>query len=242
MTDDLTRVSVHGEARRTVEPDLVRMPGSITRSAQHKAEALRDAAVAVDRFRADLAELGGEPLTTETVRHPLTWSVHTTSTSPDHEVDARTGQYRATGKVRAHVSLAITVRDLALLDRLAAVLAGHPDLGIQDAQWVVDPENPAWPVVRAAAVDDAVRQARDYAAALGGRLESVEHVADVGLLGGSGSDRAIVSANYMLEQSSSGGGFEPGEVPSLDPVPQTLVAGAEARFVATGMQVSSWAG
>ena len=42
----------------------------------------------------------------------------------------------------------------------------------------------AWPQVRAAAIGAAMGKARDYAAALGATVRHVEHIADVGLLGG----------------------------------------------------------
>ncbi|HEX7993494.1 MAG TPA: hypothetical protein VF506_06190 [Streptosporangiaceae bacterium] len=45
---------------------------------------------------------------------------------------------------------------------------------------------PAWREVRAAAIRDAIAKGRDYAAALGGGLRAVEHIADPGFLAGDG--------------------------------------------------------
>lgn len=101
--------------------------------------------------------------------------------------------------------------------------------------WHVDWDNPAWPEVRAAAIQAAIRKGRDYAAALGGSLLNVEHIADVGLLGGGETGRyRFTSATATLAAS---GGAEPG-TPSLDPVPQELTATIEARFTATGVSVT----
>lgn len=77
-------------------------------------------------------------------------------------------------------------------------------------------------VVRAA-----VRQARDHAAALGGELGCVQHVADAGLLGGDGRGYGVA-----LMASGTGGGE-----PSLDPVPQRLAATIDARFAVDGVRL-----
>ena len=57
----------------------------------------------------------------------------------------------------------------------------------------------------------------------------VEHIADVGLLGG---ERLHLQARPAAAgfRADFGGGPE---TPSLDPVPQELVAAIDARFIAT---------
>lgn len=82
--------------------------------------------------------------------------------------------------------MAVTVRDLDRLNEIDEVLAGVEPLAVHDVAWTVDAENPAWPQVRAAAIDDVLRKGRDYAAALGGVVTHGEHVADAGLLSGGG--------------------------------------------------------
>ena len=88
---------------------------------------------------------------------------------------------------RVHVPIRVTVRDL---DRLAELAADRrstiPDVVVEHVRWEVDPRNPAWPLVRAAAIQDAIAKARDYASALGGEVTALVHVADEGLLGGAG--------------------------------------------------------
>lgn len=93
--------------------------------------------------------------------------------------------------------------------------------------WIVDQDNGAWPEVRAAAIRAALIKGQDYAAALGGAVISVEHVADAGLLGGeNGGSGRRVSALAM-----SGAVGDMGV--SFDPAPQELTATIDARFVAT---------
>ena len=82
------------------------------------------------------------------------------------------------------VALRVTVRDLDTLEDLSGVLAAHPSLNVHGVTWHVDWDNSAWPQVRAAAIGAAIGKARDYAAALGATVRHVEHIADVGLLGG----------------------------------------------------------
>ncbi|MCW2495004.1 SIMPL domain-containing protein [Jatrophihabitans sp.] len=96
--------------------------------------------------------------------------------------------------------------------------------------WHVDPDNPAWADVRAAAIAAAIEKGHDYAAALRGTLLRVEQVADTGLLGGSeppGRMRALAAGASRGSSES----FGPG-APSLDPEPQEVSAVIEARLIA----------
>ena len=90
----------------------------------------------------------------------------------------------------ATVDVMIGVRAFDLLDALGTALATHESFNVRDAGWHVDWDNPAWPQVRAAAIQAAIHKGHDYAAALGGSLHTVEHIADAGLLGGSGDGDA----------------------------------------------------
>jgi uncharacterized protein YggE len=228
-------LSVRGDARQTVAPDYVTLASTIDISRGSKGEALRAAAARLDRLIADLATLGAEALSVETERRPLTWSAQSATTHAEREHNDQTGHYEPTGRVTATVAVLIAVRDFGLLDSLGAVLAARETLSVHEAAWEVDWDNPAWPDVRAAAIQAAIRKGRDYAAALGGSLRSVEHIADVGLLGG-GEATQYRSAGGRRAMSASGG-REP-DTPSLDPVPQELTATIEARFIATGVSLT----
>jgi len=177
-------VSVRGEARRIVPPDQADAAVTVASSRESKAEAVRAAAAGLDGLTADLAAHGGVALDAGTGRRPLTWSAHSVRTHLEHAHDERTGRYEPTGRVAAEVAVVIAVRAFELLDALGAVLAAHEAVTAHEVSWHVDWDNPAWPEVRAAAVHAAVAKGRDYAAALGGSLRGVEHIADAGLLGG----------------------------------------------------------
>jgi uncharacterized protein len=226
-------VSVRGEARRTVPPDSAVIAGVITATRDSKADAARAAASALEVLTADLATIGGVALSVDTLRQPLTWSAHSAATREENAYDKRTGEYSLTGKMTTTVSVQLTVRALDLLDVLGARLAANEALATHQVSWLVDWDNPAWPEVRAAAIRDAIAKGRDYAAALGGGLSAVEHIADPGFLAADGHRWTSAGASFR-----SSGGCEGSDAPSLDPVPQVLTALIEARFIADGITLT----
>ena len=184
----LTVLSVRGDSRLEVAPDLATLDCSLVVYEREKAAALAAAAQRLDALLADLAALGGVVRTADADRVALTWLARSARSYPEFDHDK--GYRRRTGRVIANVSVRLEVRDFALLNRLDATLAGHADLHVNGVQWSVDDDNDAWPQVRAAAIDAAIQQARHYASALGGSLVSVDHVADAGLLDGDSPRRA----------------------------------------------------
>jgi uncharacterized protein YggE len=139
--------------------------------------------------------------------------------------------------VIAAVAVVVAVGAFELLDALGSVLAGRESVTVQGVTWHVDWDNPAWQLVRADAVQAAIGKARDYAAALGGTLRSVEHIADAGLLGGDRSQFGFTGSRAMARAASLGG--QEHDAPSLDPVPQELAAIIEARFTAGGVSLTA---
>lgn len=135
------------------------------------------------------------------------------------------------------MDLNVAVRDLNVLWALGGVLARQEAFNPHGVSWYVD-DNPAWPAVRTAAIQAALRKVRDYASALGGSLIFVEHVADVGLLTGSGEGPRVF--REMAGRAASARGPVDGvEAPSLDTVLQEITAVIEARCRATGPPTSS---
>jgi uncharacterized protein YggE len=197
-------------------------------------EAVRSAAGSLDHLTAGLAALGAVPFDEGAGRRPLTWSAYSSATREELYHDTETMRMERTGLVIATVTLRVTVRDLDLLDDLAGVLAAQPGLNVHGVTWHVDWDNPAWPQVRAAAIGAAIGKARDYAAALGATLRQVEHIADVGLLGG---DTAPYQPGLIVaSRAYSAAGDQPG-TPALTPVPQELIATIEARFRTTDVSL-----
>ena len=226
-------LSVRAEARQLVAPDYAVVDGMIEHTAGSKTETVRLAALSVDSLTTDLAALGGVPFEESAPRRPLTWSVHSSSTHEERYHDRETGRPERTGQVTATVALRVTVRDLDMMDAVSGVLAAHPGLNVHAVTWHVDWDNPAWPQVRAAAIHAAIGKARDYAAALGGALHHIEHVADAGLLGG---DAVAYQPLHMTARAMSASAAGPG-TPTLNPVPQELIATIDARFRTAGVSL-----
>ena len=176
---------------------------------------------------ADLARLGGSTLTAETTRAALTWSTQSMRTQAEYDHDKITGAHGPTGRHQSSVTLLVTVRDFSLLAGVAVAMTREDSIEIHSVSWSVDEDNSEWALVRADAIHAALRKGQDYAAALGGSVVSVDHVADAGLLGGDNS-------GYTAARGASLAAFGAGGADiSLDPVPQVLNATIEARFTAT---------
>jgi uncharacterized protein YggE len=222
-----TLISVRGEASRTVGPDQASLFSSVTEVADSKGEATAAAAAGVTELLEELTDLGGQPLTVQTTRSPVTWSTQSIQTHPEY-ADKRTGEHGPTGRHQSTASVVISVRDFALLDAVSAVLTSHDDVDVHTVSWSVDDDNRDWAMVRADAIHAALLKGQDYASALGGSIVRVEHVADAGLLG-SESSRPIQRAtnlSFTVSGDHGSGGV------SLDPVPQVLTATIEARLTA----------
>jgi uncharacterized protein YggE len=225
-------LSVRGEARRSVMPDAAVLAGAMWGNQPSKAEVLAEVSARWDRLIADLGAAGGVPLGIGTDRVPLTWSAQSTTTHPQSEFDRKTGQAKPSGRVIAVVHAMVTVRAFDRLEDIDAILARHEGFNVHGVTWSVDLDNPAWPEVRAAAIEAAIAKGRDYAAALGGSLQRIDHLADVGLIGERGAGGRMTPAGSAMVAASGAP-----DMPSLDPVPQEIQAAVEARFTAIGVQL-----
>ena len=215
-------LSVRGEAQRAVAPDAAVLHGQLSAFALSKGEALALVRAAQDALVSTLSGLGGVPLTADAERAGLTWSVTSVGTHDERNYDPEA----TAGRIFATADLRVAVRDLAQLDAVADALGRLPALHLHGVGWTVDPDNPAWPAVRAAAIEAAIAKGRDYAVALGGAVRRVQQVADAGLLGG---EDAIVGFDAVRGPMAFGASAA---MPTLDPVPQQLHAVIEARLIA----------
>jgi uncharacterized protein YggE len=236
MSEQEPRLSVRAQSAVSVPPDSVLLSGAVRTAGPDKVTALAQAARALTALTNALSALGAVPLDADHVRSALTWSAQSTTSEPETGEDEATGRWRATGRVVATVAVEIVARDFDALAGVESALAAQAAFAVHNTSWRVDNDNPAWTQVRADAIHAAVAKARDYAAALGGRMAGVEHIADAGLLGGSGAAEfgVVMQSSADWSMSRSGGGEE---TPSLDPVPCELTATIDARFTATGISL-----
>lgn len=217
MATDLPLLSVRGEADRFVPPDSVDLGSMVEIVRDTKDDALRAANIAVETVRDSLREHGGVVNEIASLRAPLRWATRRVSVAP--HFDQRKGE---TGRYVGSADITIHIRDFGLLEPVEQLPERIAGLRITFAQWHVDSDNPQWSEVRLEAIDAAMRKGRDYAAALGSRLISVEHLADLGLLAGDAGSHLRGMALAAGASGASGG--------SLDPVPQNIGAAVEARF------------
>jgi uncharacterized protein len=209
-------LSVRGEVSRFIPPDSAELSGMIEVIRETREEALAAASEAVSAVRDALQELGGVVNDVSSLRHPVRWATRRVTAAPQYDrMGAETGKFVG----GAHVT--IYVRDFGLLEQVEQLAFRISGFRIMYAEWQVDSDNEAWGAVRLEAIDEAMRKGRDYATALRSRLVSVEHLADLGLLGGDPGVRLRGEAVAM------GGGASGA---SLDPIPQSVAAVVEARF------------
>ncbi len=217
-------LSVRSEVERIIDPDSAELHGQISIVRDTKQEALRAAAVALDALKNDLQDLGGVARSAAAHIQPLTWSTQRIITMPEYD----SSRHSDTGRIVADVTVHLSLRDFSLLERIEELAADRNHFRIIHASWSVDNDNPGWPSLRREAIEEALRKGVDYAAALGSTVISVEHVADIGLLG-SGTEPGLRRNGVPVQRAMSmARGGSP--VPSLDPEPQVIVAGIEARF------------
>ena len=232
MSNDHTVLSVHGQARRMVAPDQASISCAVSNVADTPGAARAAISGVLAEVTGELAALGGQPLTPETARSPLTWSVQSLSIQEEYDHDKVTGRHGPTGRHYASVTVMLTLRDFTLSAQITSVLTSHSGLTVHSVNWSVDADNPGWPLVRADAIRAALSTGQHYAAALGGAVVAVQQVADAGMLDGQmpGQRAALASAT----SAGGGGGLtSPGDTVALDPVPQELSATIDARFTAT---------
>ncbi len=211
-------LAVRGEAVLEVDPEIARIEVSVAAVDSDRAKTLQtlnERAVAVAKVLASFPE-DIEKNETSGVR-----------VSP--QLAGRAARGRVSGYHGA-VHHAITVSGFGRLGELMAQLADLDQAEVGGPWWELRPGSPVYGQVRVAAVRDAVRRARDYAAALGSELAGLVELADDRLLSDSRSQaEALAAGSARLPQRVRP--TAPEEF-SFDIVPakQVLRARVEARF------------
>ncbi|KUL29083.1 hypothetical protein ADL15_29830 [Actinoplanes awajinensis subsp. mycoplanecinus] len=124
-------------------------------------------------------------------------------------------------RYHGQISTTVTVTDFAILGELMTRLAGDGLVSLSGPWWRLRPGSPAGAAVRRAAIGDALSRARDYAAAVGARLDRLVEISDTD--GGGG---AVYAARSMQVTNLSGGAAD-GAEPALDVTPQLQTLSAQ---------------
>jgi len=133
------------------------------------------------------------------------------------------------GSVRTRV----VVKDFTVLGEMVTKVADLVRSSVNGPYWSLRPDSEAYRRARGEAVDEAVRRAREYAAALGSTLTAVLELADTGM-SHHGLMPMAPQARVMTAVAGPGGAPDSGPAPlDLEPVRQSVYAAVEARFSAT---------
>jgi uncharacterized protein len=186
MSNPSPQVVVRGEAHLLVDPEVADISVTVRTRARDRQTALERCAarhVEVTRLLSSAADA---------VEH-----LQTTGVSVQLEVRDR----RAPGEPVASVHTQVTVNRLDLVGELFVALGRLDDVEVSGPVWRLRPDSPAVERARSDAVRDAVRRARQYAAAFGAELTALVEVADDGLSGA--GLRVAVAADSMARFGSS---------------------------------------
>ena len=189
-----------------VEPEIADVDVTVSVRARDRQTALERCSARQDEVVAVVAAAGEAVEVTET-----------TGVSVHLEVRDR----RAPGEPVASLHTRLTLGRLEAVGELVVALGRLDDVEVSGPYWRLRPDSGAVEQARLAAVRDAVRRARQYAAAFGAELTALVEVSDTGL--GGGGLRVAGAMDSMAR-------FE-GE-PHLDLVParQTVHGAVEVRF------------
>ena len=198
-------VSVRGEAVLVVEPEIADIDVTVRVRARDRQTALERCRAVQEHVTGVLQRAGDAVESAETAA--VTVYLEHSHTGPGDPVASQ------------HTRLRVVALDA--VGELVVELGRLDDVEVNGPSWGLRPDSPAYEQARLAAVSDAVRRARSYAAAFGAELTALLEVSDPGIAGS-----GVRVAGGMAAMS-----FEAGDL-ALDVTPmRSEVRGAvEIRF------------
>ena len=212
-------LAVRGEAVLEVDPEIARIEVSVAAVDRDRAKTLKqlnERAVAIDKVLAGFPD-----------------AIEKTETSGIRVNPQLTGRGVRDQAPRYHgaVYQTVTVHGFDRLGELMAQLADQERTEVGGPWWELRPGSQVYAQVRVAAVKDAVRRARDYAAALGSDLTGLLELADVRLLSDSRGQGETLVARSAATLPHRVRATAPEEFSmELIPAKQVVRATVEARF------------
>ena len=202
-------VVVRGEALREVPPELALFSVGVVARDPDKAAVLARLTARAAEVRAVLDGYG------EAIVRRETGGV---SVVPDLK---RRGEraFAYTG----NVATTVTVADFAVLGEMLLRLAKLEQVAVTGPWWQLRPDSRAGAEVRRAAIEDALARAREYASAVGARIDRLVEIADEGTAGAGPQMWAV--GGEVARDGSAG--------LALDPQRQTVQASVIVRVAIT---------
>ncbi|KUJ54593.1 hypothetical protein ACZ90_65395 [Streptomyces albus subsp. albus] len=217
-TPDAPQVSVRGEARHQVDPEIARISVTVSARGTDRRTALSDLTTRNQRVLELIKGYGDAVEKLETGSFSIVPQLAKGRTE-------RIRSYHGTVRITA------TLSDFTALGELVTRVADLDLTTVAGPWWALRPDSPAYREARRRAVHDAVQRAREYAEALGARplalLELADQDADnrpPGPMGPGGLGRA---------RYGGAAGTEAPEALDLEPRRQTVYAHVNARFTIT---------
>ncbi|WP_309052393.1 SIMPL domain-containing protein [Streptomyces sp.] len=214
-TPESPQVTVRGEGRLEVDPEVARIWVTVTARGPDRQTALTD-----------LTRRNAQVLDLVKGQGPAVEKVETGSLSIAPE-NARKGRGERVHAYRGRVRITAELSDFTVLGELVTRLADLEQTAVEGPWWGLRPASPVYAEARRLAVTEAVQRARAYAEALGTSLASLLELSDAGLAEPSFAGRAA----FGPEMVGYGAGAPDGPPPlDLEPQRQTVTAGVVARF------------
>ncbi|WP_318207231.1 MULTISPECIES: SIMPL domain-containing protein [unclassified Streptomyces] len=214
-TPDTPQVTVRGEGRLEVDPELARIWVAVSARGPDRSTTLADL-TRRNTLVLDLVKAQGSAVE----------KLETGSFSISPEL-TRKGRGERVHAFHGRVRVTAELTDFTVLGELVTRLADLELTSVDGPWWFLRPASPAYAEARRLAVTEAVQRARAYAEALGTTLSSLLELSDAGVAEPLMPRRAAFGAAQVAYSAESAG-----EAPPLDlePQRQTVTAEVVARF------------
>ncbi|MFI5525559.1 SIMPL domain-containing protein [Streptomyces platensis] len=216
-TPDTPRLAVRGEARLEVDPEIARLAVTVSARGTDRNTALTDLTRRNEAALTLIKSYGDAIEKLETGTFSLT---------PQLSEKGRHERIRA---YEGRVTHTATLNDFTLLGELTTRLADLDLTRVDGPWWALRPDSPAHRAARTQAVHEAVQRAREYAEAVGARLDALLEIADLG------AENSAPTAAPTMRSFAGYGGATQESAPALDlePQRQAVYAHVNARFTMT---------
>jgi uncharacterized protein len=220
---DAPVISVRGEARLEVEPEIARISVYVQAQDADRATTLSELVARNERCLELVRSYGDAVEKLETGALTVT---------PLLRYRRREGDIRG---YQGTVWIKVTVADFAVLGELVTRLADLERTRVDGPEWALRPGSEVYARAARQAAHEAIARARSYADALGCRLTGLLELADEGLGGRPGT--LEMAAPMGAAFAAGGAEAEPAPI-NLEPEFQTVLAVVEARFTASPPDLS----
>ena len=206
-------IVVRGEASREVPPEQAVFSVSVTVRGHDRSAVVAKLADRADDLRAALDAYG------DAIERRVTGNVRV-------HPEFQSNSMRPSG-YSGVVETSVTVTDFDTLGEMLPSLAVLDQVSIYGPWWRLRPGSTAGADVRRAAIADALAVAREYAAAVGARVDGLVEIADEGAGG------MVMAEGFAAIRSAAAA-----PVLQLDPEPQTVHASVLVRVTITEPDLS----